>query len=102
MPLIIKSEALVLILVWRFGSKWWNIVTLVMAFYRYIRAFLASKLRKSVLDKLSIVNSKFFVFLDLVLFDFLDLAKFIITNRFSIPLPILLLLVLILALLYIL
>lgn len=46
-----------------------------------MKAFLTSRVRKSVLKELNLVN-----------FSFLDLADFIIDNRFLIFLPILLLL----------
>lgn len=65
---------------------------MIKAFHRYIKVFLALEVIKSVLEELVFVKSKF---LNLAKFDFLDLIKFVIIDRFFIfipisPLPILL------------
>ncbi len=58
--------------------------SLSKVFHRYIKAFLAARVRKSVLEltfaKLVFGKSDF---LDLVDFDFLDLADFAAVDRFS-------------------
>ena len=55
---------------------------MVKAFYKYMKAFLTPKIRKSV-PELAFVFGKS-DFLDLVNFDFLNLAKFITIDKFSI------------------
>ncbi len=86
--LIVYPKALVSIWIWHFGSKYLRIRVLVKAFYRYIKTFIVSKIRKSILEltfiKLALGKSNF---LNLVNFDFFDLADFAAVDRFSKLLP---------------
>lgn len=72
-------KALISIQIWHFISKCPRMKALSKAFYRCIKAFLAPKVRKSVLEKLVFVKSEF-----LVNFIFLDLPNFVLFDRFSI------------------
>lgn len=87
-------KLLVLIQIWRSKSKYLRIEALVKIFCRYIKVFLALKVRNSVFKKLIFIKLVFNKsdFLDLVNFDFFDfvksnfinLAKFAIDDRFLI------------------
>lgn len=46
-----------------------------------------SRVRKSVLEELAIIESKILIFLDFVQFGFLNLVNFAMVDRFSIPPP---------------
>ena len=63
-----------------------KIRALVKVFHKYIKAFLAPKIRKSVLKELAFIKSDF---LGLANFGFLDLANFVAVDRFSKLVPIL-------------
>lgn len=91
-----QPELLVSILMWYFRSQCVRSRVLVQVFHRWMKAFLAIGVKKSVLKEVAFAKSHFlaFVFLNLVRFKFLDLANFVIVNRFSISLLISQLLVL--------
>ncbi len=74
-------EALVLILIWHFRTKCLRIGALVKAFHRCIKAFLASGIRKSVLEELTFAKLAFGKS------DFLNLVNFAMVDGFSILLP---------------
>ncbi len=82
---IVYPDLLVSIRIWHSKSKCLRIEVSVKAFRRSMKAFLALVVRKSVPEltftKLTFGKSDF---LDLVNFDFLNLAKFIIVDRFLI------------------
>ncbi len=86
-------KVLVSIQILYYRSKCLRIEVAVKAFCRYIKVFLASRVRKSIPElisaKLVFDNSDFldlinFSFLNLVKSDFLDLAKFATVDRFLI------------------
>ncbi len=70
-PPMTYFKALVSISIWHSGLKCLKIGASVKAFCRCIKAFLAPGVRKSVLEKLAFANS------------FLDLADFVMVDRFS-------------------
>ncbi len=72
-PPIAYPKASVSIRIWHFGSKCLRIGALVKAFRRYIKAFLASRVRKSVPEELTFTKS-----------DFLGLVNFVAVDRFLI------------------
>ncbi len=83
-PLMAYLKALVSIWIWRSGSKYQRIKISIKAFRKCIKAFLTSKVRKSVPEELALAKSDFLV---LIKFGFLDLANFAAFDRFLILLP---------------
>ena len=80
------SKVSVSIWIWYSRSKCLRIRALVKTFHRYKKTFLASEVRKSVLEELVFAKSDS---LSLVNFGFLDFADFVVVDRFLILSPIL-------------